>query len=43
MTIDADVVRSRCSEIEESVARLERLAVLTRDEFLTDRDSQDKG
>jgi uncharacterized protein YutE (UPF0331/DUF86 family) len=39
--LDADVVRSRCLEIEDSVTRLERLAVLPRDRFLADRDSQD--
>jgi hypothetical protein len=38
--LDADVVRSRCLEIEDSVTRLERLAVLPRDRFLADRDSQ---
>ncbi|MBI3493668.1 MAG: DUF86 domain-containing protein [Acidobacteria bacterium] len=41
MTLDADVVRSRCAEIEEAVARLEQLAALPRDQFLADRDSQD--
>lgn len=41
MTLDADVVRSRCAEIEEAVARLERLAALSREQFLADRDSQD--
>ena len=41
MTIDADVIRSRCGEIEESIARLEQLAALSREQFLADRDSQD--
>lgn len=41
MTIDGEVIRSRCGEIEESVARLEQLAVLSRTQFLADRDSQD--
>lgn len=41
MTLDADVVRSRCGEIEESVARLEQLASMSREQFLADRDSQD--
>ena len=41
MTLDADIVRCRCSEIDESVGRLERLAQLPRDQFLADRDVQD--
>ena len=41
MTLDPDVIRSRCTEIEESVARLEQLAVISREQFLADRDSQD--
>jgi len=41
MTLDADLVRSRCEEIEESVARLERLARLTRNDLLGDQDALD--
>ena len=41
MTIDADLVRSRCEDIEESVARLEQLAGLSREEFLASRDTLD--
>lgn len=41
MTLDPDIVRSRCTEIEESVGRLEQLAALSREQFLADRDSQD--
>jgi len=41
VTLDADVVRARCSDIEESVIRLEHLATAGRDRFLADRDSQD--
>jgi uncharacterized protein YutE (UPF0331/DUF86 family) len=41
MTLDPDVVRGRCSEIEESVARLEQLAAIPRDRFLSDRDTLD--
>jgi len=41
MTLDADLVRTRCGEIEESVARLERLASLTRSDLLGDQDSLD--
>jgi hypothetical protein len=36
MTLDADLVRGRCGEIEESVARLEKLAAIPRDRFLAD-------
>lgn len=41
MTLDADLVRSRCAEIEESVTRLEQIARLSRDRFLADRDIMD--
>ena len=41
MTLDPDVVRSRCTEIEDSIGRLEQLAALSREQFLADRDSQD--
>lgn len=41
MTLDADLVHSRCGEIEESVARLERLASLRRGDLLGDQDSLD--
>ena len=41
MTLDPDVIRSRCTEIEESIARLEQLAAMSREQFLADRDSQD--
>jgi uncharacterized protein YutE (UPF0331/DUF86 family) len=41
MTLDADLVRSRCGEIEESVARLERLARVPRPDLLGDQDSLD--
>jgi uncharacterized protein YutE (UPF0331/DUF86 family) len=41
VTLDADVVRSRCGDIEDSVVRLEHLAMAGRDQFLVDRDSQD--
>jgi uncharacterized protein YutE (UPF0331/DUF86 family) len=41
MTLDADLVRSRCGEIEDSVARLDRLARVTRDDLLGDQDSLD--
>lgn len=41
MTLNPDVVRARCAEIEESVQRLEALAVLSPADFLADRDAQD--
>lgn len=41
MSVNADLVRARCAEIEESVGRLERFQGLTRDAFLADRDSLD--
>jgi hypothetical protein len=31
VTLDPDVIRSRCTEIEESVARLEQLAAMSRE------------
>jgi uncharacterized protein YutE (UPF0331/DUF86 family) len=41
MTLNADLIRARCAEIEESVSRLEQIRVQPRDEFLADRDIQD--
>ena len=41
MTLNPDVVRARCVEIEESVQRLETLAAVSLDDFLADRDAQD--
>lgn len=41
MTLNADLVRARCAEIEDSVSRLERFARRSRDEFLTDQDALD--
>ena len=41
MTLNPDLVRARCSEIEESVERLERFAALSRDAFLADQDALD--
>ena len=41
MTLNGDLVRSRCAEIEESVARLERLRDLGREAFLADQDARD--
>jgi uncharacterized protein YutE (UPF0331/DUF86 family) len=41
MTLNPDLVRSRCSEIEESIGRLERLRHLSRERFLSDQDVMD--
>ena len=41
MTLNPDVVRTRCAEIEDSVQRLEALALLPLADFLADRDAQD--
>ncbi|MBZ0160120.1 MAG: DUF86 domain-containing protein [bacterium] len=41
MTLNSDLIRSRCTEIEESVERLERLAALSREAFLADQDALD--
>lgn len=41
MTLDADLVRSRCQEIEQSLQRLERFRSLSRDGFLGDDDAKD--
>ena len=41
MTLNPDLVRARCSEIEESVQRLEALAARELADFLADRDAQD--
>ena len=41
MTLNPDVVRARCAEIEESVQRLEALAATSLTDFLADRDAQD--
>jgi uncharacterized protein YutE (UPF0331/DUF86 family) len=41
MMLDADVVRGRCQEIEQSLQRLDRIRVDGRENFLTSRDLQD--
>lgn len=41
MTLNADLVRARCAEIEESVSRLERFRALSREVFLVDQDTLD--
>ena len=41
MTLNPDLVRARCNEIEESVQRLEALAATPLPDFLGDRDARD--
>jgi uncharacterized protein YutE (UPF0331/DUF86 family) len=41
MTLDSDVVRGRCGEIEEAVGRLERIRDAGREAFLADPDARD--
>jgi uncharacterized protein YutE (UPF0331/DUF86 family) len=41
MNLNADVIRSRCQEIEESLSRLERFRAIPREQFLSDQDTLD--
>lgn len=41
MTLDADVVRGRCQEIQESLERLARIRGAGRAQFLSDEDARD--
>ena len=41
MSLNPDLIRTRCGEIEDSVSHLERLQVLSRDAFLADQDTLD--
>lgn len=41
MSLNQDLVRNRCQEIEESLGRLERLKEQSKEEFLKDQDLQD--
>ena len=41
MTLNRDVVRTRCAGIEDSIQRLEALAALPLADFLADQDAQD--
>ncbi len=41
MSLNADLVRSRSADIDESVARLERFRTLSREAFLADQDARD--
>jgi uncharacterized protein YutE (UPF0331/DUF86 family) len=41
MSLNADLIRARCTEIEESVARLEEFRTLSLEAFLSNRDALD--
>lgn len=41
MKLNADLVRARCAEIEESVHRLEQFRAVSRERFLADQDGLD--
>lgn len=41
MSLNADLIRQRCAEIEESVGRLERVKALPRKKFLANQDTLD--
>jgi uncharacterized protein YutE (UPF0331/DUF86 family) len=41
VTLNPDVIRSRASEIEDSIARLERFATLPVDDFVSSQDATD--
>jgi uncharacterized protein YutE (UPF0331/DUF86 family) len=43
MTLDVDVVRARCQQIEQSLTRLEAIRAAGRDAFLLDADAKDIG
>jgi len=41
MTLNQELIRSRCQEISESLVRLESIVEKTKESFLNDRDAQD--
>ena len=41
MTLNQELVRTRCQEIEDSLGRLERIKAVDKEDFLKDRDIQD--
>jgi len=41
MSLNPELIRTRCQEIEESLGRLERIKAVPREDFLKDRDLQD--
>ena len=41
MTLNADLIRARCGEIEDSINRLKQFQEMTREEFLSNQDFLD--
>ena len=41
MILNQDLIRTRCQEIEDSLARLEKIKIIPKEKFLRDRDLQD--
>jgi uncharacterized protein YutE (UPF0331/DUF86 family) len=41
MSLNPELIRTRCQEIEESITRLNDIKRKTKEEFLNDRDTQD--
>ena len=41
MSLNEELIRTRCQEIEESLGRLERIKTVPKEDFLKDRDIQD--
>lgn len=41
MNLNHDLVRSRCREITDSLARLEKIGLMSKEAFLQDQDSKD--
>jgi len=41
MTLNHDLVRNRCQEITESLARLDRIRLMSKEAFLADQDTKD--
>jgi uncharacterized protein YutE (UPF0331/DUF86 family) len=41
MTLNADLVRSRCGDIEDAARRLERFGAMSAEEFVSNRESVD--
>lgn len=41
MNLNPDLVRNRCREITDSLARLEKIALMSKEAFLQDQDSKD--
>lgn len=41
MTLNQELIRSRCQDIEESLGRLDKIKTKAREEFLNDQDAKD--